>query len=57
LSASRGAWLALLVGVLLFIPFADFFALLVSLLWILAASVYLYTRGDAVATTATPVGT
>jgi hypothetical protein len=51
------AWLALLVGVFLFIPFADFFALLVSLLWILAASVYLYTRGDDLATTATPVGT
>ena len=44
----RGArwlgWIALLLGVLLFIPFADFFALLASLLWILVVSVML-TRG------------
>jgi hypothetical protein len=37
-------WLALLVGVFLFIPYADFFALLVTLLWILGVSVYLYAR-------------
>jgi hypothetical protein len=33
------AWTAVLLGILLFVPFADFFALLASGLWILAASV------------------
>ena len=39
-------WLALLLGVALFIPFADFAALIVSLLWIIVVSVMLY-RTDA----------
>jgi hypothetical protein len=41
--AAESRWLArtaLLLGILLFIPFADFFALLASGLWILIASVY-----------------
>jgi hypothetical protein len=32
-------WIALALGVLLFIPFADFFALILTLLWILVVSV------------------
>jgi hypothetical protein len=50
---SRGAgsrWLArtaVLLGILLFVPFADFFALLASGLWILAASVSLSRRPGA----------
>ena len=35
-------WAALLFGVALFVPFADFFALLLSLVWIMVASVMLY---------------
>ena len=35
-------WAALVLGVGLFIPFVDFIALLVSLIWILVASVLLY---------------
>ena len=35
-------WLALLAGVALFIPFADFIALIVALLWIILVSVMLY---------------
>ena len=35
-------WLALLLGVALFIPFADFIALIVALLWIILVSVMLY---------------
>jgi hypothetical protein len=38
-------WVALALGVLLFIPFADFFALLVTLIWIIVASIYLYRQG------------
>jgi hypothetical protein len=48
--AAGSRWLgrtALLLGVLLFIPFADFFALLASGLWILAASVSLSRRPGA----------
>ena len=35
-------WVALVLGIGLFIPFVDFFALLLSLLWIIVASVLLY---------------
>jgi hypothetical protein len=35
-------WLALLLGVALFIPYADFIALIISLLWILVVSLMLY---------------
>ncbi len=38
-------WVALALGVLLFIPFADFFALLVTLIWIIVASIYLFRQG------------
>jgi hypothetical protein len=37
-------WAALVLGVLLFIPFADFFALLVSGVWVIAVSIML-SRG------------
>jgi hypothetical protein len=35
-------WVALVLGIGLFIPFVDFFALLLSLLWIMVTSVLLY---------------
>jgi hypothetical protein len=35
-------WIALVLGIALFIPYADFFALLLSLLWIIVTSVLLY---------------
>jgi len=38
-------WVAIALGVLLFIPFADFFALLVTLIWIIVASILLYRQG------------
>lgn len=38
-------WLAIALGVLLFIPFADFVALLVTLIWIIVASILLYRQG------------
>jgi hypothetical protein len=47
-------WIALALGVLLFIPFADFFALLASGLWILVMSVRLFRRPSARAYTAAP---
>ena len=31
-------WVALVLGIALFIPYADFFALLLSLLWIIVAA-------------------
>ena len=40
-------WAALVLGILLFIPFADFIALLVTLVWILVVSVVLFTRAGA----------
>jgi hypothetical protein len=43
------AWCALVAGIALFIPFADFVALIVSGLWIVATSVSLYRRERAVA--------
>jgi hypothetical protein len=40
-------WIALILGIALFIPYAEvsFFALVVTLLWIIVASVMLY-RGS-----------
>jgi uncharacterized membrane protein YkvI len=38
-------WIALVLGVALFIPWVDFFALVVALVWIIVASVMLY-RGS-----------
>ena len=46
-------WSALVLGILLFVPFADFFALLLSLVWIIVAGVAI-TRGGERATS--PVG-
>ncbi len=54
MSTSRGlytapswlGWLALLLEVALFIPFADFIALIVTLLWIIVVSVMLYMAAD-----------
>jgi hypothetical protein len=39
-------WLALLLGVALFVLYADFIALIISLLWILVVSVMLYRLAD-----------
>jgi hypothetical protein len=50
----RLAWTALPLGILLFIPFADFFALLASGLWIVATSVVFTRRASAPAYTAAP---
>ena len=52
-SAWRARWLgwsALVLGIALFIPFADFFALLLSGAWIVAASVMLYRGAEPVPT-------
>lgn len=40
-------WAALVLGILLFIPFADFIALLLTLLWIIVVSVMLF-RGSGI---------
>lgn len=50
----RLGWTALVLGVLLFVPFADFFALLASALWILATSVVLYRQPAGPAYAPTP---
>jgi hypothetical protein len=42
-------WTALVLGVALFIPFADFFALLLTGIWIIVTSVLLFRRGPAFA--------
>jgi hypothetical protein len=42
-------WIALVAGVLLFIPFADFFALLVSGVWIIVTGVIAFRRGGVLA--------
>ena len=42
-------WLALAIGILLFIPYADFFGLILSALWIIVTSVLLFRRGPAFA--------
>jgi hypothetical protein len=39
-------WAALVFGIALFIPFVDFFALLLSLVWIVVASVMLYREPE-----------
>jgi hypothetical protein len=36
------AWAALVLGILLFIPFADFFALILTLIWMIVVSVMLF---------------
>jgi hypothetical protein len=41
-------WTALVLGVALFIPYADFIALLLTLIWIIVASVMLYRNPEAV---------
>jgi hypothetical protein len=40
-------WIALALGILLFIPFADFFALLLTLIWIVVVSIVLFSRAGA----------
>jgi len=40
-------WLALVLGVALFIPFVDFIALIIALLWIIVTSVMLYLGSNA----------
>ena len=47
-------WSALVLGVLLFVPFADFFALLASALWILATSLVLFRQAAGAAYAPTP---
>jgi hypothetical protein len=42
------AWIALVAGIALFIPFADFVALIVSGLWIIATSIILFRRERAI---------
>jgi hypothetical protein len=49
-------WVALVLGVALFIPFADFVALLASGLWIIGASVVLFRREAADAYVPAPTG-
>jgi hypothetical protein len=43
------AWIALVVGIANFVPYADFAALIVAGLWIIWTSIQLYRRGDAFA--------
>jgi hypothetical protein len=45
-------WIALVAGIALFIPFADFVALIVSGLWLIWTSIALYRRGPAFAAAA-----
>jgi hypothetical protein len=45
-------WIALLAGIALFIPFADFVALIVTGLWLIWTSIAMYRRGPAFATAA-----
>jgi hypothetical protein len=51
----RLGWAALVLGVALFIPFAEFFALLLTGLWIIATSMLLF-RDGAEATRAVTAG-
>lgn len=46
-------WIALVAGIALFIPFADFFALIVTGLWLMWTSIALYRRGPAFSVAAT----
>ena len=48
----RLGWVALVLGIGLFIPFVDFFALLLSLLWIIVTGVFLYRAPQERQTTA-----
>jgi hypothetical protein len=41
------AWAALVLGILLFIPFADFFALILTLVWMVVVSIMLF-RGSGI---------
>lgn len=50
----RLGWTALVLGVLLFVPFADFFALLASAVWILATSLVLFRQAAGPAYAPTP---
>jgi hypothetical protein len=47
-------WVALVLGIALFIPVADFFALLLTLVWILVVSVMLFRAGAEVAPRVAP---
>ena len=47
-------WLALLLGIALFVPFADFIALIIALIWIIVVSVMLYMAADRRATPLPP---
>jgi hypothetical protein len=40
-------WIALVAGIALFIPFADFVALIVTGLWLIWTSITLFRRGSA----------
>jgi hypothetical protein len=42
-------WVAIVVGILLFVPYADFFALIMSGLWIIVTSVLMFRKGAAFA--------
>jgi hypothetical protein len=42
-------WFAIVIGILLFVPFADFFALIASGLWIIVTSVQMFRKGAAFA--------
>jgi hypothetical protein len=46
-------WIALVAGIALFIPFADFFALIVTGLWLIWTSVMLFRRGTVFSVAAT----
>jgi hypothetical protein len=48
------AWTALALGVLLFVPFADFFAMLATGIWIVGASIVLARRDGGALYTARP---
>jgi hypothetical protein len=45
----RLGWCALILGIALFIPFADFFALLLTGIWIIVTSIMLARGGDVLA--------
>lgn len=47
-------WVALVLGIALFIPFADFFALLLTLVWILVVSVMRFRAGAEVSPRVAP---
>jgi hypothetical protein len=50
-------WTALVLGIALFIPFADFIALILTLLWIIVVSVMLFRVPSAPLSTAASPGT